>query len=61
MKNILFACNYGAPGPNTGGPNRIIFEILFHLEFDEFKMGYLSGHYENLFIKPGDITNFFKN
>ena len=57
MKKILFTCYFGSPNPNSGGPNKIILEMLKNLMPNEFKAGYFSSHYRNFEITTEDIKN----
>lgn len=42
MKKILFTSYSGYPNPNSGGPNKIIFEIIQNLDREKYQVDYLS-------------------
>ena len=61
MKKILFTCYFGSPNPNSGGPNKIILEIIKNLKPNNFKAGYFSSHYRNFEITKEDIKNMIRS
>lgn len=42
MKKILFTSLTGYPNPNTGGSNKIIYEILKHLDYSKYQASFFS-------------------
>ena len=42
MKKILFTTYSGYPTPNSGGPNKIIFEIIQNLDREKYQADFLS-------------------
>jgi glycosyltransferase involved in cell wall biosynthesis len=42
MNKIIFTTLMGIPSPDTGGPNKIIFELLKFLDYNSFDPYYLS-------------------
>ena len=57
MKRILFTCSYGNPTPHSGGPNKIIFELLNNLVSKDYNLNYFSGHYKYADIKKKDLLD----
>lgn len=55
MRKILFTCNYGAPTVSSGGPNKIIMELINNLDHNKFNISYFSGHYKNYSIDKKDL------
>jgi glycosyltransferase involved in cell wall biosynthesis len=39
---ILFVSNSGYPSPNVGGSNKIIYEVLRHLDYSRYKTSFFS-------------------
>lgn len=52
---ILFTAYTDYPSPDTGGPNKIIYQILKHLDYDKFTARYISKHLDTLFNSKDDF------
>ena len=61
MRKILYTCSYGAPSSNTGGPNKIIMELIRNLDPNEFNMSYFSGHFEKFNLSKKDIDGLLNS
>jgi len=51
MKKLLYTCFAGFPTPDTGGPNKVIYQLLNNLDLDKFNVSYLSKHSNFEFLK----------
>jgi glycosyltransferase involved in cell wall biosynthesis len=55
MKKILFTSLTGYPNPNTGGPNKIIFEILKKLDYARYNPSFFSYDAKIEYKSPEDL------
>lgn len=56
MKKILFTTLTGYPNPNTGGSNKIIYEILKHLDYSKYQASFFSYDLITKYSSPSDLT-----
>ena len=56
MKKILFTSLTGYPNPNTGGPNKIIFEILKKLDYARYSPSFFSYDAKIEYKSPEDLN-----
>ncbi|MHC1736438.1 MAG: glycosyltransferase family 4 protein [Ignavibacteriaceae bacterium] len=60
MKKLLYTCFSGFPTPDTGGPNKVIYQLLYNLDLDKFNVSYLSKHSNFDYLKS-DRNNQLSN
>ena len=55
MKKILFVSLTGYPTPDSGGSNKVIYEILKHLDYSKFKPSFFSYDLFANYYSPAEL------